>query len=311
MSESRTLAAALGVKRDEVVALVGGGGKSAAMFRLAREAAEGDGRTITTTTTHIFGSQTGLAPAHLLDADATRERLVAELDRHRHVLVTGPTNPETRRAAGISLDRFRELRGWCPDACLITEADGSRMLPFKAPAAYEPVIPAETTLVLVLVGADVLGRPLDADHVHRPERVSALTGAPLGASVTPAIVAGVLTHAQGGRKGVPPGARLVVLINKVETLADPAPARETGERLLARARHRGGAPDRAAGRESPSPGGLDAMTTTVDTALGPIPTVDLGPTLMHEHIVTRSPGVQENWPISGTARASWPSASGR
>ena len=38
------------------------------------------------------------------------------------------------------------------------------------------------------------------------------------------------------------------------------------------------------------------MTTTVDTALGSVATTDLGPTLMHEHIVTRSPGVQENWP---------------
>ena len=38
------------------------------------------------------------------------------------------------------------------------------------------------------------------------------------------------------------------------------------------------------------------MVTTVETALGPIPTAELGPTLMHEHIVTRSPGVQENWP---------------
>ena len=36
--------------------------------------------------------------------------------------------------------------------------------------------------------------------------------------------------------------------------------------------------------------------TTVETALGPVATADLGPTLMHEHIVTRSPGVQENWP---------------
>ena len=36
--------------------------------------------------------------------------------------------------------------------------------------------------------------------------------------------------------------------------------------------------------------------TTVETALGPVATDALGPTLMHEHIVTRSPGVQENWP---------------
>jgi len=38
------------------------------------------------------------------------------------------------------------------------------------------------------------------------------------------------------------------------------------------------------------------MATTIDTALGPVPTAELGPTLMHEHVVTRSPGVQENWP---------------
>jgi phosphotriesterase-related protein len=38
------------------------------------------------------------------------------------------------------------------------------------------------------------------------------------------------------------------------------------------------------------------MTATVETARGPLPTSELGPTLMHEHIVTRSPGVQENWP---------------
>ena len=38
------------------------------------------------------------------------------------------------------------------------------------------------------------------------------------------------------------------------------------------------------------------MKTTVETALGAVATADLGPTLMHEHVVTRSPGVQENWP---------------
>jgi phosphotriesterase-related protein len=36
--------------------------------------------------------------------------------------------------------------------------------------------------------------------------------------------------------------------------------------------------------------------TTVETARGPVATSELGATLMHEHIVTRSPGVQENWP---------------
>ena len=216
----------------EVVALVGGGGKSTAMFRLAREVTETGGRAITTTTTHIFGAQTALAPARVLAAEATRERVAAALATHRHVLVVGPTDPATNRAAGVSLDLFSALRDWFPEACIVNEADGSRTRPFKAPARHEPVIPPETTLVIPVVGADVFGKPLDAEHAHRPELVAALSGTSLGAPITPETVARVLAHPEGGRKGAPPGSRIVVLINKVESLPDRAPARETAERLL-------------------------------------------------------------------------------
>jgi probable selenium-dependent hydroxylase accessory protein YqeC len=82
------------------------------------------------------------------------------------------------------------------------------------------------------VGADVFGKPLDAEHVHRPELVSVLSGVPLGKPVTPEIVSRVLAHPKGGCENVPAGARVVALINKVETLADREPARETAERLL-------------------------------------------------------------------------------
>ena len=223
---------ALGMPADAVVALVGGGGKTTAMFLLAREVVDRGGRVITTTTTRIFGAQIALAPAHVAAAEATRERIAAALADHGHVLVIGPTEAGSGKAEGVSLDLFRRLRAWFPGVCLLNEADGSRMRPFKAPADYEPVIPTETTLVVPVVGADVFGQPLDADHVHRPELVSALSGAPLGTPITPAIVARVLAHPQGGRKGVPAGARVVVLINKVEALPDRAPARETAECLL-------------------------------------------------------------------------------
>ncbi len=232
MTAARRLVDALVVKPGEVVALVGGGGKSTAMFRLAREVTETGGCVITTTTTHIFGAQAARAPARVLAAEATRDRVAAALAAHRHVLVVGPTDPATNRAGGVSLELFSALCSWFSDACILNEADGSRTRPFKAPAAHEPVIPPETTLVIPVVGADVFGKPLDDDHVHRPELVAALGGAPLGASITPEIVARVMAHPEGGRKGVPPGARVVVLINKVESLPDRTPARETAERLL-------------------------------------------------------------------------------
>jgi molybdenum cofactor cytidylyltransferase len=230
--ERRALADALGVRGDEVVALVGGGGKTTAMFRLAREIARKGGLAITTTTTRIFAAQIALAPIHVPATEATRETVSSALAAHRHVLVIGATDPDTGKADGVSLDLFRRLRAWFPRACLLNEADGSRMRPFKAPAEHEPVIPAETTLVVPVVGADVFGKPLDAEHVHRPELVGALAGAPPRATITPAVVARVLAHPEGGRKGVPAGARVVVVINKVESLPDRTPAHETAERLL-------------------------------------------------------------------------------
>lgn len=227
-----TLVEALGIDAGDMVALVGGGGKTTAMFRLARELAEGGGLALTTSTTHIFAGQIALAPAHVRAADATRERVAAALDAHRHALIIGATDPATGRAAGISPDLFRDLRAWCPRACLLNEADGSRGRGFKAPAPHEPAIPPETTLVVPVVGADVLGQTLDAEHVHRPEQVARLTGAPLGSPITPELVARVVADPAGGRQNVPVGARVVVLINKVEMLGDRGPAREAAERLI-------------------------------------------------------------------------------
>jgi molybdenum cofactor cytidylyltransferase len=180
----------------------------------------------------IFAAQIALAPAPVTAPDATYENVWAALDDHRHLLVIGATDGASGRTDGISLDLFGRLRRWCPRVCLLNEADGSRMRPFKAPAEHEPVIPVETTVVIPVVGADVFGKILDAEHVHRAELVSALSGAPLGKPVTPEIVSRVLAHPSGGRKNVPAGARVVALINKVETRADREPARETAERLL-------------------------------------------------------------------------------
>ena len=220
------------MKRGDVVALVGGGGKSSAMFRLARELTETGGGAIMTTTTKIFGAQITLSPAHVSAAEAPRDRIAAALSTHGQVLVIGATDATSGKAEGVSLELFGTLRAWFPEVAIVNEADGSRMRPFKAPAAHEPVIPAETTLVVPLVGADVFGKMLDETHVHRPELIAALSGAALGAPITPETVARVLAHPDGGRKGVPPSARVVAVINKVESLADRAPAYETAEWLL-------------------------------------------------------------------------------
>ena len=65
-------------------------------------------------------------------------------------------------------------------------------------------------MVLVpVIGLDVVGKPLVAGQVHRPELVAALSLAALGDPVTPEMIAAVLAHPQGGAKGFPPLSRQV------------------------------------------------------------------------------------------------------
>ena len=148
------------------------------------------------------------------------------------MIVAGEVIVEQDKVQGVSPALLDRIAAQPAVDALIVEADGSRRLPFKAPAAHEPVIPASATIVVPIVGLDVLGQPLDAEHVHRPEIVAELTGAALGDPVTPAMIAAVLAHPQGGAKDVPPAARLIPFLNKAEDEATLAAAREIARLLL-------------------------------------------------------------------------------
>ena len=228
------LSHALRISPKEVVVLVGGGGKTTTMFRLADELAASGQRVVTSMTTKIFVGQMARAPARLvLEGErALLAQLPQALADHGHVLVAGGTIVEQDKVQGVSPALLDRIAAHPAVGAVIIEADGSRRLPFKAPAAHEPVIPASATIVMPIVGLDVLGQPLDAEHVHRHEIVAELTGATPGDPVTPAMIAAVLAHPQGGAKGVPPHARLIPLLNKAEDEATLAAAREIARLLL-------------------------------------------------------------------------------
>src|SRR5262245_11377437 len=207
---------ALAVRAGDVVAIVGGGGKTTALYLLGRELAAHGIPTLLCGTTRFTPPAEGDAPNLTLLADDAE--LLAATDR-------ATSWPVTTATGWGSKDRLLPLEpGWIdslharrPELAVVIEADGSAMRPFKAPGEHEPVIPASATLVVAVAGIDAVGRPLDETHVHRPERVAALTGASLGEPVTAAVVARVLLHPDGGRKLVPPRARWIALLNKADT----------------------------------------------------------------------------------------------
>ena len=228
------LADALRVSRGDVITLVGGGGKTTAMFALARELVEDGLRVVTTMTTHIFLGQMKHAPAYLdLEGGETiGDSLARLLHKHRHVLVISGQAAEADKAAGVAPSVVDLLATHESVDAVIVEGDGARRLPFKAPADHEPVVPSSTTVLVPVAGLDVVGQPLRADWVHRPELVASLTGAMLGEPVSPEILAAILAHPRGGAKALPPGARLAPLLNKADTSERLGVAREVAGRLL-------------------------------------------------------------------------------
>jgi molybdenum cofactor cytidylyltransferase len=222
------------IRRKELVTLVGGGGKTTLMFRLAEELTGAGAHVVTTMTTRIFAGQMALAPAALVlqDESLLLAQLPDALAEHRHVLLAGSLEIEADKVRGLAPDLVNRVAALPGVDAVIVEADGSRRLPFKAPAEHEPVIPSDTTIVVPMVGMDVLGRPLLPENVHRPHLVAALAGAKSGDPVTPEMIAAVLAHPSGGAKGAPPGARLLPFLNKVEDAGTLAGARTTARMLL-------------------------------------------------------------------------------
>lgn len=232
-TETMKLTQAFGIRAKEVVALVGGGGKTTTMFRLADELVTQGKRVVVTTTTRIFAAQIRLAPYHIFAADeaqALRDAQAA-LPMHPCVLVVGAAS-EGGKAFGIEPALIDALVALDEVDVVLVEADGSRMRPFKAPAQHEPVLSTTTTLLVPVVGISVVGKALNDEHVHRAELVAQLAGIPLHTVLEPTHIARVLGHAQGGLKNRPPNARVIPLVNQVEEDAQRAQALDIARRLL-------------------------------------------------------------------------------
>ena len=199
-----------------LIALVGAGGKTTTMYTLARELVGRGRRVVTTTTTNISLPRPGETERLLVDTEVPR--LLRGLQHGwrdcRHITVASAVIG-SGKLKGLSPEQpILLLRRGGADV-VIVEADGARHLKIKAPAEYEPVMPARAGVVLLLLSAETLNQPLSGEIAHRPEILARLTGIDSGDPLTPAVVARLLLHEQGGLKRIPDGASVYVLLTHV------------------------------------------------------------------------------------------------
>ena len=223
---SGNLASALKIEPG-ITAIIGSGGKSTLLKTLGLELMRAGDRVLLCTTTHMLpvagvpwdGSSRRLdaapwKPGALHVPGCTCEAC-AGMNRGS-ICQAGVLDPETGKLSAPA-EPLNELARRFD--YVLAEADGSKRLPLKAHAAWEPVIPAATANVVWIVGALGLGKPIN-EAVHRPELFCERCGCELTDIATPERVAQVL-NAELRMLNL---SNARIMLNQVDTLADPTMA---------------------------------------------------------------------------------------
>jgi probable selenium-dependent hydroxylase accessory protein YqeC len=213
-----------------VICLVGAGGKTSLMFRLAHEISEAGDPVLTTTTTKILYPAPRQSSDLIISDDFdTIIRTVRELldKNRRHITVAAKHVQPENKLIGLQPEIVDALADTKLFSWIIVEADGAARKPLKAPADHEPVIPEFTTHVVGICGLSAIGNPLSEKWVHRSERFAEITGLKSGQMIAGAAYRDMLVHENGIFKNAPMSARRIVLLNQ----ADVPGGLEAGKRI--------------------------------------------------------------------------------
>jgi probable selenium-dependent hydroxylase accessory protein YqeC len=217
-------------------ALIGGGGKTSLMARIAEESIQRNLPVILSTTTKL--RRPCPIPAAKLHIGSSSPEPASFNRRGRPVLWVGGEYADgdkwigpPREALEACIEESPAIRG----GAVLVEADGSAGRPVKAPGSDEPVIPRGVTTVAAVIGLSALGRPVSEMTIHRMENFLRITGASPGEVITPELLIRLIVHPEGSFKAVPPGIRRLLIINQVDSDDQLPGALALGESALTEA----------------------------------------------------------------------------
>src|SRR5438876_5136081 len=196
-----------------LITIVGAGGKTTTMYSLASELANRGKRVITTTTTQIFYPEPDENDTLIVASEthALLKTIDEAWQKYCRLTVAGAVL-RTDKLAGLQPEQPYELLMKSRADIVIVEADGARHRMIKAPAEYEPVIPIQTNVALLMMSAEAINQLLSDRIAHRPEQVARVTGISQGDILSPAIIAKLMTSEQGALKHIPKTASVYLLI---------------------------------------------------------------------------------------------------
>lgn len=202
----------INLKTKELISIVGGGGKTTTMFKLANELKALNKKVLVTTTTAIYNPDSDQYDnLIILDEGHACSRYL-----NNTITVIGRKISAQNKLLGVPSEYIDEIYRNGLFDCIIVEADGSKGRPIKAPASHEPVISYCTTKTIGVVGMDCLGKRIDNENVHRPELFVQITDTSIGEYISEETICKLVVSKNGIFKGVPSNSKKYLLLNKAD-----------------------------------------------------------------------------------------------
>ncbi|MGH8501998.1 MAG: selenium cofactor biosynthesis protein YqeC [Gammaproteobacteria bacterium] len=211
-----------------MICVVGAGGKKTTLYRLA--AAHG-GRIGITSTVLTPPFPDHLQAVKIIADEQHIASSVVEAARAERAVAFALPQVKRERLGGVSCTQILRIHAAARFDVTLIKADGARGRRIKAPGPDEPLIPQGASTVIPVVSARAMGRPLSERIAHRVARITAITGARPGETITPEHVARLLASEHGALKNAGL-ATVVPLINMVDDASLEAAAREAAELAL-------------------------------------------------------------------------------
>jgi len=221
---------AISLNENEIISLVGGGGKTTLLFWLARELCPQG--VVLTTTTKMKYPLVSVPLVYWEDRHQVQAEVKTMLLLKRSPFVANGLLPQQQKIQGLKLDQMRELAELKLATTIVIEADGAKGRSLKGYRHFEPVLTPLTTLLIQVVGADIIGKKLSDQFVHCPEKIAEGTGLQLEVPLDIEAISSALLYPYDAWQKYLVSARKVVVINKVDTIKEAEPAKLLAMKLI-------------------------------------------------------------------------------
>lgn len=228
-TDDEQLFEAFNLSENRYIFIIGGGGKTTLMFRLAHLLADKRYRVLTTTSTKIVRPTKTESSRVLVETSLPSLLQKTPESQVRHTTIA--KSHLGAKLSGFSADELDTIRHAGATDYLIVEADGSAGRSLKAHQAGEPVVSTTADLVIVVIGVDCVGKPLNEATVHRAALFSRLLSLAPQTPITCRDVARIVLHPKGYLQRVGTETRVICYLSKVRTDNDRGTARRLSEDL--------------------------------------------------------------------------------